>query len=221
MKEAAISECLAILRAMPHGREQEWTDALRPLYIMAIKPMQDKEGKDACGWAALNEEWRPSPARLRQIASRLASPYPDSELAYSELIEKAQTIGLYGKPIPGRPNCFTEGPPDMSHPIVGEIVAYCGGWEMICSGEAQMQEGLKKQIRTAHEAAASRWERDVTAQLCLPTADRDLRFFPPYKEYRPMLIGEVRQLEQREPLAIEDEAVRSAVRGLAAGMTIP
>lgn len=177
------SHCLTLLAAMNAGSGNEWTAGHTQLYEIVLTAIGEGHARRAVQWAVLNEEWRPSPAKLRQIAARLAAPYPDAELCYAEIWTKAARIGLYGKQHPDRPNIRLAGPPDFTHPVIRQIIGCLGGWEAICTGEAQMQEGLKKQVRAAHASVSERWEREVSRQLTLPPAERDMRYFAPYEPY--------------------------------------
>lgn len=174
-------ECLTLLETMQSG--QEWSKPLAQMYLMAFQTLGETCSRLAVQWACLNEKWRPSPAELRQFAARIASPYPDAEAAYSEILHKAQAVGLYGRPDPKRPTVFVEGAPPMSHPIVSQIVGYCGGWEQICSGEANKAEGLRKQVRSAHESVSREWEAKVIENLALPESKRDPRYFPVWRRH--------------------------------------
>lgn len=188
------------------GKDQQWGDRHRPVYAIALRRLTDGEGKAAVRWAVLHEEWRPTPARLLEIAADVASPVPDSEMAYSEIITLAQSEGKYAMPHPDNPNIKIEGPPRFSHPLIAQVVSYCGGWDLICSGEANMQEGLKKQVRGAHESIADQWTEQVKVQLALPPGKRDQRYFPAWKPIAllppaevPFMIGPAR----RAPLLSE------------------
>jgi hypothetical protein len=184
MTDEGLTRCLDTLAAMPAGRAQDakW-DALRKLYATVLACLSDEDGLAAVEHAALTEEWQPSPARLRRIAAEVASPIPDAEHAYAEIIHRAQVEGLYGRPVHGRPHCKVEGSPLFSHPLVDQIVLCCGGWGMVCSGEAGLQEGLKKQVRSAHASVAEAWHEQVWAQLLKPSACRDRRLFPRWTPY--------------------------------------
>lgn len=175
------AQCMALLMGMNSG--QEWQPAHTQVYDLVLRAIGPEYGPQAVEWAVLNEQWRPSPARLRQIAARLASPYPDAESAYAEILHKAQTVGLYGQAVPGRPNIHLAGSPAFSHPVVARVIAFCGGWESVCTGEANMAEGLKKQVRGAHESIAGQWEQAVSQQLALPEDRRDRRYFPRWTPY--------------------------------------
>lgn len=46
-----------------------------------------------------------------------------------------------------------------------------------------MQEGLKKQARSAHESCAKQWEDTVSEQLRLPPGKRERKYFRNYDRY--------------------------------------
>ena len=196
MTPEKLSKTLAILEAM--NSTQRWSDYHSEMYVMAIANWDDAFAADVMKCVVMQEEWRPAPARLVKIAAETASPIPDAELSYAEVIYKAQSIGLYGRPAPTRPNVFYEGPPPMSHPIVAKIVAYCGGWEMICNGEANMQEGLRKQVRAAHEHLADDWSRSVVSELQKPISMRNQELFPLWKPFE-FPKGHVPGIEKMSP----------------------
>ncbi len=177
-----MTQLFVLLRTMPSVTP--WTDGHRQLYAIVLRDWSVQLGRQVVEAATLSEEWRPSPARLRKIAARLASPYPDAEEVYAEILHKAQTIGVYGRPEHyGSASWMSPGTPAMSHPIVAQVVGLIGGWLTICHGEAQMQEGLKKQVRSAHESAAGRWEARVLEQLSLAPPHRDPLLFRAYRPY--------------------------------------
>lgn len=184
MTNKALGECFTLLSLMNSGREQSWREELKPLYALILRPLDDEIGCSAVQWAVLHEEWRPSPAKLRQIAAKVASPYPSAEECYAEIMDKAQNVGLYGRPDPKNPDVYLEGPPPMSHPLVSRIVPHLGGWQYVCTGEAQMQEGLKKQVAGSHETVMRQWEQEVAGQLVLPPSQRNPVYFRPYARYR-------------------------------------
>ena len=222
MNERNLSECFTLLSLMNSGSEQRWRDELKPLYALVLRPVDDTFGKKAVEWAVLHEEWRPSPARLRKIVARIASPYPCDDDAYAEIMDKAVRIGSYGVPDHDNPNVFYEGPPPMSHPVVARIVAHLGGWRFLCEGDAQMQEGLKKQVAGSHESVAGQWEQEVSDQLHLPASVRNPIYFQNYSAYRPVappVDGELLAIPSRrkEPSVVISD-MPEPVRRLLAGI---
>lgn len=226
MDEKILSKCFTLLSVMNCGREQPWDEAHKDLYELLFERIgSDEEALSAVQWAALHEEWRPSPARLLAIASEQASPIPDAEQCYAEIIIQAQNVGIYGKPDPNNPNIRLAGPPPFSHPVVGQIAAYCGGWEFICSGEANMQEGLRKQVRGAHESVGRQWFEEVGRQLLLAPAARNRRYFPQRKMFAippdwtgsegglPMLLP---PKEEREEHPVMPSKLRELIAGIKA-----
>lgn len=180
MTNKSLLECFTLLSTMNCGREQTWSDRLRPVYALVLRKLEDELGKAAVEYAVLHEEWRPAPARLLEIAAELASPIPDAEMCYSEVVHEAQEQGLFAMPLPENPNIKLEGPPPFSHPIIAQIVRYCGGWKYICAGDANMAEGLKKQVRGSHESISRQWKEEVKRQVILPPGKRNHGMFPVY-----------------------------------------
>lgn len=167
---------MAILMSMQSG--QEWQPAHAQMYDIIMDRIGEEWSKRAVQHAVLTEKWRPSPAELLRIAARIASPYPDVDEAYKEIMGKSESLGLYARQHPSRQNIYLEGPPEFSHPIVNQIVESIGGWRSLCMGESKYYEGLHKQIVSAHQRASEKWERAVSEQLSLPDDKRDMRYFP-------------------------------------------
>jgi hypothetical protein len=181
MDSRVFAQCVSMLKAM--NSQQLWDDGHRQLYGLVLVPLDDEVGRAAVVHAATHLCWRPSPADLRRIAADIASPLPDDATCYAEIMHMAERHGVYAMPDPGRPSVLLEGPPAFSHPIVGRIVALCGGWRMICSGEAGMQEGMRKQVRGAHESVCDRWREEVARQLELAADRRDPALFRRYEPF--------------------------------------
>lgn len=177
-------KCLGLLGAMNSQRPIE---EQIEIYSIVLDVIGEEYGLKTVQHAILHDEWRPSPARLRQIAARVAAPYPSAEDCYSEILDKAIRVGAYGVPHPQRENILLEGQPPMSHPIMDRIVAHLGGWRFICEGDAQMQEGLKKQVGSSHATVSGQWEEEVIRQFELPRNQRTQAYFRTYKPYRPAL----------------------------------
>lgn len=206
MTDETITECLAVLRTM---KGDAWTKSHDMVYSQALRPWGDQHGKETVTQALMTLNWRPSVAELVKLSARIASPYPDDDAAYAEIAFKLSTIGLYGKVHPENPNVRILGHPVMSHPVVSQIVAYCGGWEMLCSGEANFQEGVRKQVRSAHESIALKWEAAVAQLLRLTDKDRraDRVHFQPYVPFTPpdwFVPGNTLDIPAIEPQRRED-----------------
>jgi hypothetical protein len=175
MTDAEMIPLLGMLRALPS--KSAWEQGHRQIYAMIFAPISYDLGLAVVSEAILHEEWRPAPATLRRIMARMLSPIPDDNATYAEIVYKAGKHGSMGRQT--GPNSWEEGPPPMSHPVVSLTVGYCGGWQSICSGEAQMQEGLRKQVRSAHGSAAVVWQERVLAQLSLTVCSRDPEMMDP------------------------------------------
>lgn len=181
MNQTTFKRIVSLLQCM--NSQFPWTPTMAEQVALVVRQWEDAFAERVMVEVFRREAWRPAPARLLEIAVSLASPYPDAETVYAEVMHKAQSVGLWGRPDPENANSRLPGAPPMSHPVVSRIVAYCGGWEMICTGEAGMQEGLRKQVRAAHEAVADWWQTQVSRELAFPPEQRDPAFFPAYRPY--------------------------------------
>lgn len=181
MTDESISQCFGILKAMKSGSEDQWSNGHAQIFGIVLRPLPDDIGRAAVEYAVANCEWRPSPAELRKIAARIASPYPSAEETYAEILIRAKSQGIYGKPVAGRPNIYLEGDPDFSHPLVERVVRMCGGWEMICTGEANLQGSLRRQVEGTHSSVATGWESDVSKALS--AGQRSGPLFPKWKPF--------------------------------------
>lgn len=182
MTRETLGRCLGFLENMLS--QQDWKPTLIEMYAVVLQPLTDAEGKAAVEYAFTHENWRPSPARLIEIAAELASPIPDADATYDEIMHLADTVGVMGQRHPERPNIRVAGPPEFSHPIVGRVVQYLGGWANLCVGESQLYEGLKKQVRSSWESVARDWRERVRGALRLPPERRDPTLFRAWTPYR-------------------------------------
>lgn len=180
MQRETLDRLIALLRAMPS--QMVWTRYTTEMYTAVLCRWPDEFAERVLRQAFESEEWRPAPARLLSIGVEVAAPVPDADLCYAEIMHKASAVGLYGRPDPERPSVRLPGPPPMSHPLVARIVSLCGGWQMICTGEAGMQEGMRKQVRSAHETAVGEWrQRVLSAWESGKPAPALFRNYPPYE----------------------------------------
>lgn len=184
MTEECLTDCLTALRTMKAGADMPWGEIQRRQYGRVLAPMTDEEGRALIDHIYEHEEWRPSVKTLLDTAAALTAPIPDADACYDEIAHLAETVGLYGACLPERPSIRQLGAPKFSHPIVGRIVNYCGGWGMICSGEANMAEGLRKQVRSSWESVAGEWRERVREALKLPPDQRNPGLFRTYQPYR-------------------------------------
>lgn len=217
--EETISECCVILRLM---KGEPWEPMHDRLYARIIAPWEDEFARKVIQAADDTLTWRPSRAELRLLAAKIACPIPDDDECYAEIVHKLETVGPYGQPHPERPTVMLEGAPAMSHPIVSQIVAYCGGWLSLCTGEANYSEGLKKQVRSAHESVSARWLQGAAENLTLPPGKREAVYFQPYRRYE-LPAGYVPGVDIGSPGRIEAarpnrEPIPEEVKKLIAGM---
>jgi len=173
-------DMLSLLEAM---KGDSWSDGQIQRYSIALMRIPPKIARLVVTEMCL-ETWRPSPMDILRAAAKKASPFPTADEAYAEMLHKAESVGMYGVPDPANQNCFLPGSPPFSHPLVAQAIAHCGGWRSICTGEAQMQEGLSKQFRGAYERAATKFLEQVIVALALPVKERSSVFFPQWTPYR-------------------------------------
>lgn len=116
--------------------------------------------------------WRPSPQEILDAVVEDAYPAPAPADVYSEIIHKAQVIGLNGRRDPNCANGWLPGTPLMSCPIVVDVIDGLGGWRYICSGEANMAGGLRKAVDSAYAPILARWRKEVVRVLTTPAVNR-------------------------------------------------
>ncbi len=201
------NDCLSLLRAMSG---EPWDDAQRQRYAIALNRLVPALGRAVVQEIAL-EKWRPAPADILRAAARRLSPCPDADDAYGEALYKAHTIGRYCQPLsgpiqgredPGTGNCYVEGAPPFSHPLINRALFAIGGWAAFCSGESgELGTALKAQFRDAYKCRAAEWVEEVVEQLSLPEERRDPRYFQPYRPF--IQTVEVAELEAPSYRAIE------------------
>jgi len=158
---------------------QIWSIGLANIYEMVLNSIGEEWSRKVCEFIVLNESWRPAPADVRKIAAKLASPIPSVDDAYSEMMYLAEKEGTYGFQCDHDPNVYFKGEPQFTHPLILQTVKGIGGWEAICTGEAQMQEGLAKQFKGAYSRYSEQWVSDVANVLSLPAQERPKKLFPP------------------------------------------
>lgn len=194
---------IALLRAMAGDA---WSPAQTQRYTLALSRLESHIGRVVVREMAL-ERWRPSPMDILRKAARVVSPFPDSDLAFGEMIYKARTAGIFGRQDPERPNVYLLGPPPFTHALVGYPIFCLGGWQAVCEGEAGKGGTLKAQYRDAYNHGAEEWVEDVAAQLQRVPDKRDPRFF---RQYVPF-IRPVDFSEDEEERLLLDNPVRPAV----------
>lgn len=177
-----IDECISLLQFMNSG--QIWSDGLANIYEMVLISVGEKWALPTMRHIVLNETWRPAPADIRKIAARLASPYPLMDDAYSEMMYLANRLGINARQCKHNPTIYLRGEPQFSHPLIAQTVRGIGGWEAICTGEAQMQEGLAKQFKGAYTRYSEQWVSDVAQVLSLPPEMHPHLFPPPMPKFQ-------------------------------------
>jgi len=186
------NEALALLQAMNAGSAQNW-NAQWMIYDLVISRWSESLTRRVVQHAALTCEWRPSPAKLREIAATLESPFPSADLALDEMLTLLRRFGSNAAPhpkFPNRPNILGPGAPTFTHPLIAAAIRRLGGWETICDGEAQYQEGgLQGAFRAVYDRAAEEWKGKVIE--CLDNGTRPPSLFP---DYRPFIAGSIESI---------------------------
>ncbi len=178
---SAVDKCLAMLEAMNSGQGQSFT-AMWDIYNLLLGQWGDVLSIKVCTHAALHCKWRPSPAELREIAAKLESPVPSADDAWSEVRSLVNQYGIHARPHPVRPTIRIAGPPDFTHPLIERVVRYCGGWEDVCDGKAQMQTGgLRGAFVATYTRTETEWVESVAK--CLESQIRPAELFPVWKPF--------------------------------------
>lgn len=184
--------CLTVLEVMPSSADStaKW-DAHRLLWARTLKQLGPSLSKRSVEFALDNLKWRPSFAELRMIAAKLESPIPDRDAAYAEVLHKIQQFGAYGAPMKDFEDRFPDmrqlGTPPFSHALVAVAVQRCGGWQAICDGEAQYQEGgFSGHFKGNYDRAAETWYEKVIAAI--DQGERPAHLFPAFEPYEPASI---------------------------------
>jgi hypothetical protein len=118
---------------------------------------------------AHGREFAPTPGMIRaQALTRQGLGAPDFDLALSEAMLAARTVGRNGTP-------------EWSHPAIGDAIAALGGWSAFCNSENP--DAIRAHFRQAYETAATRADHEavsppVVKQLVAGLADR-LALKPP------------------------------------------
>lgn len=159
--------CLLLLGEMHAGAEQKWSKGKAELYLVVLRSLGKEWSVKAVQRAILTEEWRPSPARLREIAATLASPMPPCEPLWGELWHKCVHQGYDA--------------PRWTHPILEDIAAGLGGWRFLRGQvwpdtEPRQIEALHRRFEQAYQSCAAAWQEAVAEQLPLPAPAREPRY---------------------------------------------
>lgn len=182
-----LDRAMKILEGMKDGGN--WR-LQREIYFPVLKRLPEKLVLPAvsklCG-----QTWRPAPWDIVRCAAEIEmcnragtlSPYPSADEAYAEIMDKVRAFGLNGRQHPDRPGVYLSGAPSFSHPLVARAVVLVGGWEGLCSGEANYAEGIAKQIKGCYERQAEQYVQQAAEKLGLPP-DQNRVWFPRWKPYR-------------------------------------
>ena len=120
--------------------------------------------------ADCDDDHAPSPKQLREMALRLAgAPLPpDADVAVAEIQTAVRRLGWNG------------GPPEWSHPSIGDTVQAFGGWMELC--ESRNPEATRAHLLKLYATAAGRHRHrtstspivaELTAALGLPALPSD------------------------------------------------
>lgn len=176
-----VTNCLAVLEAMNAGSNQNF-EAISVIYAGLLSSWGEELSSRVVKRAALHCKWRPSPAELRETAARLESPVPSADDAMYEVSELVNRYGVHGRPDPQNPRVRVPGPPPFSHPLIERTVRYSGGWENVCDGKAQYQEGgLRGSFKATYSRSEIEWVEAVA--VCLESGTRPAAMFPVWKPF--------------------------------------
>jgi hypothetical protein len=184
---------------MNAGKEQSWdanASGLRQVYALVLKPLDDKIGTRAVEYAVLHEEWRPSPARIRQLAAQLASPLPNEGDCFAQFWEAVR---------------YSHDDPQWFHPIIADVVRRLGGWESFRTlhphySDVDLRSIWFARFMDAWPVCSAEWTENVGQQLSLPADARDPKY----------LIGEPVAV-----LPVPDLALKRAIQPRAALRLLP
>lgn len=169
--------CLASLSELATGAGNAWSHGKAQLYLAVLRNLGEEASKRATEYAILNCEWRPEPARLREIAANLYSPLPPVGACWREVWDKAITAG------------YTD--PRWTHPVIEDLVAAVGGWSHLrntCWPDTpdRTRDQMRYQFEQAYKDRAGTWWKAVADQLQFPPQERDPHLFPNARPYVPM-----------------------------------
>ena len=153
--------CLEILAGML-SPTQVWTEPTGQLFAYVMQNWSDDIALDAVRHAATHEQFRPSPATLRQIAARLsaesASPLPSLSQVRSEV---RRLIAYHGE---------RAGKAAHSHPIIAAVVEEFGDWYSL--GRMSSDE-VDNGFAGAYDRAVKHLHDEIAAtMLHLPASER-------------------------------------------------
>jgi hypothetical protein len=189
-EELERAKAMSILEAMKGPAfETQWE-----IYLAHLRRLPSQHVYKAVSNLS-NATWRPSPEEIVAEAAKLEMrraagtpfPFPSADEAYAEIMHKVKRYGLNAKILySDRPNIRVAGAPPFSHPLVAQAVAMVGGWEALCSGEANYSEGLSKQIKTLYERQAERFifkAAELITKLDTLPASEYPRYFPKWRPF--------------------------------------
>ena len=150
--------CLDLLAGIL-SPSQLWTENVASIYTLRIADWADDIAVQAVKYAAMNEQWRPTPVRLREIAVTLQRPLPSSYDTRSEI--RSLLVAHGGSRAHLAPH---------SHPLIAIVADDMGGWRVL-------SRMTTDQIDAAFPACYDRSCRDflegvVETVLSLPSAVR-------------------------------------------------
>lgn len=166
--------CLLLLSEMHSGNEQKWSKGKAQLYLLVLRSLGEQASRAAVERAVLTEEWRPSPAALRDIAANLASPLPTENVIWVELWHRMIHVAY--------------GPPPWSHPMLEDIAEGLGGFSFLYQNywpdtDAFRLEALQRRCQEVYRECAAKWRETVADQLGLPPVLREPRYFPQWQTF--------------------------------------
>lgn len=157
MEDQTLKEISALLAEMPPGSANKWSPATTKLYGAALADIPDDLVLQAVGHALRTEDFRPSPARIREIAKQIAQPISaDPGNALAEVRRAIARYGLNGRPT-ANPNIFLPGEPKEieNNPHLACAVQSLGGWESVNEYPREMFTAHFQQVYKSIVAGAS------------------------------------------------------------------
>lgn len=150
------AQCLNLLAGML-SPSQPWSEHVAALYALAMDGWDDQIAIETVKFAALSEEWRPAPVKLRQIALRFAHPLPDPAAILAEMRRVIVRVS------PGNRRKAL-----VSHPLVHDMADAVGGWDTIGMFR---DGGLDEAFAAAWTSTAKDWQSRAGLQSGLvPTS---------------------------------------------------
>ena len=137
---------------MPSTRGNEWREGSAELYSIILLKLGQRDAEAAIRWSVEHEHWRPSPARLSEIAATLRGDglQSDAEIT-AELLSAFRFYGKSGRYLEGSIAAYIDGEPPLSR-FSSEVVRMLGGWERLCVEDQAGHVPIEKRIAQSAES---------------------------------------------------------------------